>query len=140
MRPKTLTLAIVCAVAIAGLFGPGRQPSVASPAQTEDIDVTIWCPHVAVAVDINWKNHLDGSYSDTGGTGGKLDFEYENGPNGMSVRLNDAYRDGQKILCRYRVSGGVGGLFFHTSYVYKVKRQIVHCLPTNTGMKCKVKP
>jgi 3D (Asp-Asp-Asp) domain-containing protein len=29
VRPKTTTLAIVCAVALAGLFGPGRQPSYA---------------------------------------------------------------------------------------------------------------
>ncbi|HUE83538.1 MAG TPA: hypothetical protein VMM84_15640, partial [Pyrinomonadaceae bacterium] len=27
MRPKPITLAIVCAVAMAGLFGPGRQSS-----------------------------------------------------------------------------------------------------------------
>jgi hypothetical protein len=119
---------------------PVPDSSVASAAQTDDlIELTIRCPPHAVTVDINWKNHLDGSYDETGGQGGKLDFEVDRGANVVRVPFKNVRRDGQKIECDYSASG----IFALTaSYVYKVKREIVSCLPSpaNHYMRCKVKP
>lgn len=119
---------------------PVPDSSTASAAQTgnELIEVRIRCPISAKTVGINWKNHLDGSFQDTGGQGGTLDFNYAGGSNEVSVPFFQATRSGQKINCSYRMLDG--GSILSALYTYKVKREIVGCFSAPQGMTCRVKP
>jgi hypothetical protein len=116
---------------------------IASPSQAGNdlIELTIQCPYNALAIDINWKNHLDGGYSDTGGKSGTLDFEVTGGSDVITLPFQSVVRDGQKIRCSYH--GIVGGGHIGASYAYTVNREIVSCWSTSLvsrGIKCTVKP
>jgi len=122
---------------------PTPEPlSVGSVATGGDpVEVTIMCPLNVHSISVNWQNDVDGSYSDAGGGGGTLDFNHYGGSERMDMRLFNAYRSGQKIICEYNLTGTTGGQFHpHVSYEYKVKREIISCFKSGHGMKCKVKP
>lgn len=54
MRPRTITVAIVCAVAMAGLFGPGRQPSAGQDAPFKSYQLRVFCDNSGVASATFW--------------------------------------------------------------------------------------
>lgn len=54
MRPKTMTLAIVCAVAMAGLFGPSLQSSSGQNKPFRNYQLRVFCDDSGVATATFW--------------------------------------------------------------------------------------
>lgn len=103
--------------------------STGSGAETGDtVEVDIRCPPSAQTVSINWKNHLQGSQ----------DFEIDSGSEQALVPFHDALREGQTIRCHYQMTAGPQG-HIAARYSYKVKRDIVSCIPISLGYRCRVK-